>query len=405
MTCFFFHIPKTAGTSFKRVLEQWYNSARDVEFKDLDAAAQVLSSATGRDEWCVHGHFSGRLHNKPGSLLTRYPWVRGNPDAKVITMLRDPVEHAISYYYHLRREKRTPLKLLEFLSSEHKVSQSSALGVRHEDQIDQMLSSFAFIGVSDRLQDSINQCAAALGKRSATASHERIGTRDGQISAIGADEIAEIERIFELDRKIYDRVKSNVVKNVQPVRRPEIQFEYLFESDKLIATSAGRRSDAISTHEVDGEALAARLTKVEAVDERGAPSTEFVCNACVRIVIEFVVETGEINVEPALRVFREGATAFVVAYTPDARPTNTFGPGRHRVEAIIPANILNTGRYDIEASLNVVDVPVKRLDVSNPTLAIRIHDGALGERTAKGSYEFEFPGVVRPLVDWVDCAS
>ena len=40
------------------------------------------------------------------------------PDARIIALLRDPVERAISHYFHNRRKKREPLALLEALEAE-----------------------------------------------------------------------------------------------------------------------------------------------------------------------------------------------------------------------------------------------------------------------------------------------
>ena len=66
---FFYHIPKTAGTSFKRVLEVWLQTARDEDLTDYDRK-RLANSRQGN--LCVHGHFGASLKSNSASLIERF---------------------------------------------------------------------------------------------------------------------------------------------------------------------------------------------------------------------------------------------------------------------------------------------------------------------------------------------
>lgn len=160
MTYFFYHIPKTAGTSFKRVLEVWLETARD---EDMSEADRKQIATTRPERLCIHGHFGASLKSNAASLIERYPFIVGNPDARVITLLREPIELAVSYYFHEKRRGTTLPDLTVFLSKPLPVSLSAALDVRCSEEIDAMLSSFWFVGAGGDLQAVADQLSEREG--------------------------------------------------------------------------------------------------------------------------------------------------------------------------------------------------------------------------------------------------
>lgn len=95
------HIPKSAGTSFRLILQSVYGE--DVVRRlDIGAAGEVIrldKQRTSLDQLpkqlrVAHGHFT----------YSDYCTFFGEPDVPVITWLRHPVERLISQYYFLRQQ-------------------------------------------------------------------------------------------------------------------------------------------------------------------------------------------------------------------------------------------------------------------------------------------------------------
>lgn len=92
---YFFHIPKTAGTSVCRFLEQTFRSDQICPCGLWDQLITISRSELA--QWQIfRGHFLSHLEPYLGRAL------------RTFTMLRDPVERAISHYYHVRRAPEHP---------------------------------------------------------------------------------------------------------------------------------------------------------------------------------------------------------------------------------------------------------------------------------------------------------
>jgi hypothetical protein len=86
------HIPKTAGVSFRNILQGFYKEGFiQYYWKIVDADGRELPDVPV-NATCVHGHFVA------SDLAAKFP------HASVITWVRDPVERVVSSYYYRLRE-------------------------------------------------------------------------------------------------------------------------------------------------------------------------------------------------------------------------------------------------------------------------------------------------------------
>lgn len=100
------HVPKTAGSSFRAILEQFYGGRLLLDYGDLPintpanvrhakalSDAAVLATSDLSDVDCIHGHF----------LPRKYLPLKNTVRARFVTWLREPLSRAISHYNFWKR--------------------------------------------------------------------------------------------------------------------------------------------------------------------------------------------------------------------------------------------------------------------------------------------------------------
>src|SRR5215831_12159156 len=96
----FLHIPKAGGTTMSRILERQYCLAgsywTEWNRPSLQAFMELPQQHRAKIR-LVYGHLGFGVHE----FLPR--------PARYLTLLRDPIERAISHYYFIRRTPRHPI--------------------------------------------------------------------------------------------------------------------------------------------------------------------------------------------------------------------------------------------------------------------------------------------------------
>ncbi len=93
---FSLHVPKCAGQSFRSLLQHWFGDRFFIHYFQQNGAMPPRHSLAGGA--CVHGHFN---RAKGMGVEAYYPGAE-----QFITILRDPLEVAISNYFFWKRKAR-----------------------------------------------------------------------------------------------------------------------------------------------------------------------------------------------------------------------------------------------------------------------------------------------------------
>jgi len=94
MTLYFLHIPKSAGTSVTRVLDNYFNKSSILPYQTWNQLLPNLPIEFSNFE-LIRGHFGYGLYK----ILNKKP--------VYLTMLRNPIERTISQYHHIRMDPHT----------------------------------------------------------------------------------------------------------------------------------------------------------------------------------------------------------------------------------------------------------------------------------------------------------
>lgn len=185
----FQHIPKCAGTSLLNVFRFWFGDRLWTHYYDnkLNEPPKILpeSELAGEGGWarCLFGHFS---RGRGTGVEDYYPHV-----GQIITVIRDPFDHAVSSYFFAKsRASGGKPNLLGRAILERELSLESYLeefGCYYGDFLPLDLSKanyrnllrdrFLFIGLTERLEDTVGSLASILGKPKAVVPRKNVSKR------------------------------------------------------------------------------------------------------------------------------------------------------------------------------------------------------------------------------------
>ena len=200
------HLPKCAGASFKRTLEDWFPGKLFFHYFDEKTGQPPVRHQLGAGS-CIHGHFT----RKRGIGVEDY-----YPDIdQRITVVRDPLEVAMSNYFYIKRQSKgagfyrdgvkqqeAPPSLDAFLEGRDSYFfDFLPREIDDENYRDVLDKYFLFIGVVERMGETMNGLSALLKKPEAEIPHVNMSPRDDELSK-------ETETAFRernaLAYKIYD---------------------------------------------------------------------------------------------------------------------------------------------------------------------------------------------------------
>ena len=220
----FIHIPKTAGSSLKEVLTQWFSDGlRSVYFNEKENRPPEkieLKDTAGRflPDLCVIGHFN-RSRNM--GIEQCCPEID-----QYVTFLRDPFEAHLSNYFYVRtlaKENRAfrngkvhpiiekNMSLRDFLENYKKSFFLDFLPAEIDENNfrDVLQEKFIFIGLVETYNESLIQMAKILEKRIDEFVHINKSERRESIADIEGYR-QEFYRNNALVKSIYDFVKEKM---------------------------------------------------------------------------------------------------------------------------------------------------------------------------------------------------
>lgn len=160
------------------------------------------------------------------------------------------------------------------------------------------------------------------------------------------------------------------------------------------------RSDVVPDIARDGEV--ARLLSAKVLNGAGEMARSIRIDHSCAIEIEFeVIQEGR-RIEPALHFRNErNDVLFVVAYTDTKHPNGFNEPGRYAMRALIPDNLLNEGMHFVTIALVTADPLIRHQVVENAVSFSVFEPANLAGDTARGRYARNFPGGLRPRLQWI----
>lgn len=176
------HIPKTGGTSLRKILEAWFPNDH-LKFHYRDGKSKPISHEIGPGD-CVHGHFNS--YRELG-VLEYYPDVD-----QYLTFLRDPFDRFVSQWHYLNKMRSLGMSVpalenipsfkywLDLRSDEQHAGNNSFSFLCHfpvdvvsVPAIKSVINnSFIFIGIMENFQLSVQQLSKILNKRYIDVPHE-----------------------------------------------------------------------------------------------------------------------------------------------------------------------------------------------------------------------------------------
>jgi hypothetical protein len=210
------HVPKAGGSTLAALIKRnygvTYGKSRSIDAILDPATAAVRLRAIGEApepsrQPALVGHFVFGMRD----LLP--------PDTRYVTVLRDPVERTLSHFAYVTRPetRRAPVTLEQWLADRRGlpdnlqtrmiVAQRSPFEPLPAHALAQakehLVQRFAFVGVTERLDELVALLTAKLGWSARLPERRRVSEARLQRDDLPVRTLSEIERTNELDRELH----------------------------------------------------------------------------------------------------------------------------------------------------------------------------------------------------------
>lgn len=266
-TLIFLHIPKTAGTTFNRILEAEYNPFRIHTLSPQNILGDIerfkrLSESRKRWLDVLKGHMQFGLHE-----------YLPNP-AAYITFLRDPVDRAVSAFFFIREHRLHPMhreikdrSIEDFIRatpSQQNVQTKLIGGLTPDDECTlevlqraqhNLRNSFSVIGITERFGESLAAMRRKFGWKLKRYRNYRVTSVRPASKELPGPIVESIRRSNAYDVELYELALRLFEQQLSSSELPENAAE--IEDSFASPRSAGGR--LIESAETLGRAAITRL--------------------------------------------------------------------------------------------------------------------------------------------------
>ena len=210
---YFFHIPKSAGTTFRQILSEYFDQSEIYpNYYEL-----VVNQQSRYLSWKEYRDRSERLFRNHKKLLIGHfgwsvmPHYRENKP-KTITFLRDPIKRVKSAIIYLQKRNRmysgmTIDEIIDQFVLKEGAMQARQLGYNPKkgniNRAIKNLESIEFIGISERFDESLELCNHRFNWKLRPIPKHNVGSYTNDI--FNLEQIEKIRKACEIDYIIYNR--------------------------------------------------------------------------------------------------------------------------------------------------------------------------------------------------------
>ena len=152
----FVHIPKTGGTSVRTIFEKWFGCEKIIHCYEKNNITTLQEQYLKTQNTVLYGHF-----NKVNPCKSKFK--------QILTILREPLDCAISEYYHRKRTNRllenrdTLIKHISF-TKHNTLTDRVSFDININNYKSVLDKNFLAIGITEKMHTTLNLFADILKK-------------------------------------------------------------------------------------------------------------------------------------------------------------------------------------------------------------------------------------------------